>query len=154
MQDSLLAFYDRQGPADIFLDSILLALGLTPLTEGDLSWNDQPSMQLMPSTWQQLLAGRIFLPMGAGVNSHYSRQWDGEHWLQTGKHQRALLLAQSLLATTTVSIEPHLGCKTISLRNETVSLEATLLEVGQKADAGIPAWKIETNSEQESINHE
>ena len=38
--NGVLAFYDRQGPADILLDMWILANGLTPLTESAHHWQD------------------------------------------------------------------------------------------------------------------
>jgi len=145
-QDNLLAFYDRQGPPDAFLDAWLLAFGLTPFTEGELGWRDRPSLQLMPLTWQQTLFCNLCLPMGGGVDSRYQRRWNGQLWQQTGEHELKLPFASRLKATTHVRIEPHLGCKYISLASEHMNLEARLMEVGQKADAGIPAWKVEVDA--------
>jgi len=153
-QDNLLAFYDRMGPADLFLDAWVLALGLTPLSEGELAWRDHPSMHLLPLSWQQFLLSRMFLPMGGGIDSHYLRQWDGKNWQQTGRHSLKLPFSQAIEATTAVSIEPHLGCRIITVESDSGMLEARLLEVGQKADAGIPAWRIKTDIEQENMNHE
>jgi len=141
-QDHLLAFYDRQGPKDAFLDAWILALGLMPLTEGELSWNDQPSMQLLPMSWKQNWLGKLLRPLGGGIDSHYERQWDGKYWQQTAHHSLSLGLGQQIKAHSSVSIEPRMGCKRISINSVAGPLEATLLGVGQKADAGIPAWKI------------
>lgn len=144
-QDNLLAFYDRKGPPDTFLDAWLLALGLTPLTEGELAWCDSPSMRLLPMTWQQSLYAMSCLPMGGGLDSQYIRRWDGEYWQQIAQHSLRLRFGRIFAATSSVSIEPKVGCSNIRMENSVVQLEAILLEVGQKADAGIPAWKIEIN---------
>lgn len=143
-QDNLLAFYDREGPVDALLDTWLLALGLTPFTEGELSWRDQPSRHLIPTTRTQRLINWLLLPMGSGIDSHYLRQWNGENWQQRGEHHLKLPFGSGLKATTTVCIEPRLGCKNITLLSGNTTFEASLLELGQKADAGIPAWKIKT----------
>ncbi len=148
-QEHLLAFYDREGPADQFLDAWLLALGLTPLTEGKLSWRDQPSMTLLPLTRLQRLLAQLVLPLGGGLDSDYERRWTEGRWQQNGAHRLQLPLGASVQLTTLAYIEPRLGCTRISMLSakDTV-LEATLLEIGQKADAGIPAWTVVTGNEQ------
>jgi len=40
-----------------------------------------------------------------------------------------------------VHIQPGLGCRLLRLSSDVVSLEARLSQIGQQADAGIPAWK-------------
>ena len=143
-QANLLAFYDRQGPADLFLDAWLLALGLTPFTEECLSWRDKPSMHLLPASWQQQQINRLLFPLGKGIDSSYERYWSEECWQQDGKHQLTRPIGTPLQATTSASIKPRLGCTQILMNSEVGTLEAQLLEIGQKADAGIPAWSILT----------
>jgi len=149
-QDHLLAFYDREGPADQFLDAWLLALGLTPFTEGKLGWHDQPSMMLLPATWLQHLIAQFMLPLGGGIDSHYERRWIEGRWQQHGTHCLTLPLGSPIQVTTSAYIEPRLGCTQISMKKGgSTALEATLLEIGQKADAGIPAWTVVTGNEQD-----
>jgi hypothetical protein len=144
-QDSLLSFYHCEGVKDAFLDAWLLAVGLIPLNEGDMAWQDKPSMQYLPTTWKQYILSHLFYPMGAGIQSDYNRTWHGHQWLQSGQHILSLPWGQSVSLQTQVHIEPHIGCKKILLQNADFKLKARLMEVGQKSDAGIPAWKIETN---------
>ncbi len=152
-QDHLLAFYDREGPADLFLDTWLLALGLTPFTEGKLAWHDQPSMTLLPATWLQRLIAQFMLPLGGGMDSDYERRWSEGRWQQDGEHRLAVPLGASVHVATSACIEPRLGCTRISMKTgKSTVLEATLLEIGQKADAGIPAWTVVTGKEQEQNN--
>ncbi len=149
-QDHLLAFYDREGPADLFLDAWLLALGLTPFTEGKLTWRDQPSMSLLPATRLQRLVTQLMLPLGGGVDSDYERSWSEGHWQQHGTHSLTLPLGSPIQVATSACIEPRLGCTRISIqKGDSTLLEATLLEIGQKADAGIPAWTVVTGNEQD-----
>jgi hypothetical protein len=82
--------------------------------------------------------------MGAGSQSDYDRKWNGHQWLQSGKHVLNLPWKQGVALQTQAQIEPHIGCKEILLHNADFTLKARLMEVGQKSDAGIPAWKIET----------
>jgi len=148
-QDHLLAFYDRKGPPDMFLDAWLLTLGLTPFTEGKLSWHDQPSMTLLPATWIQRLIAQLMLPLGGGIESDYERRWSEGRWQQDGKHRLRLPLGSPIHVATSAYIEPRLGCTHIRMKSgKSTVLEATLLEIGQKADAGIPAWTMVTAQEQ------
>jgi len=101
-------------------------------------------MQYLLTTWKQYVLSRLFYPMGAGIQSEYDRKWSGHQWLQVGKHTLNLPWEQSIALQTQAHIEPHLGCKEILLKNADFTLKARLLEVGQKSDAGIPAWKIKT----------
>jgi len=127
----------------------LLALGLTPFTEGKLSWHDQPSMTLLPATWFQRLVAQFMLPLGGGMNSEYERRWVEGRWQQRGSHHLQLPLGSPIQVDTTACIEPRLGCTQISIKTDSATLlEATLLEIGQKADAGIPAWTVVTGKEQ------
>lgn len=148
-QDNLLAFYDRAGPVDPFLDMWLLALGLTPFTEGELVWSDQPDMRLMPLAWYQKAVVALQMPLGGGLQSHYERHWLGNSWQQVGHHVLRLPAGQGMIAKTEVSIEPHLGCRNFRMKSDVMELEAELLQVGQKADAGIPAWRVRTGDHQE-----
>lgn len=148
-QDHLLAFYDREGPEDLFLDAWILTLGLTPFTEGKLTWRDQPSMSLLPKTWLQHLIMQIMLPLGGGLDSDYERRWSEGRWQQHGTHRLALPLGSPIAVTTLGFIEPRMGCTRIIVQKDDATLlEATLLEIGQKADAGIPAWTVVTGNEQ------
>jgi len=147
-QANLLAFYDRQGPADLFLDTWLLALGLTPFTEGGLSWRDNPSMNLLPVSWQRQQINRLLFPLGKGIDSSYKRCWSEGCWQQSGEHQLSSPIGAPVQATTSASITPRLGCTHIFMSSELGKLEARLLEIGQKADAGIPAWSVLTDEEQ------
>ncbi len=154
-QDHLLAFYDRAGPPDLFLDAWVLALGLTPFTEGKLAWRDQPSMRLLPTTWPQHLIAQLLLPLGGGVDSDYERRWCAGEWRQHGSHHLPLPLGPPMQAATLACIEPRLGCTRISLKKGGATLlEATLLEIGQKADAGIPAWTVVTDNKQNNEKQE
>ncbi|PIV31070.1 MAG: urea transporter, partial [Zetaproteobacteria bacterium CG02_land_8_20_14_3_00_50_9] len=141
LQENLLAFYQREGPADLFLDCWLLALGLTPFAEGELAWCDQPDMKLLPMRWPQRLTAMLLLPLGGGIDSSYQRHWQEDYWLQQGAHVVKLPLNRPIAATTEVHIQPGLGCRLLRLSSDVVSLEARLSQIGQQADAGIPAWK-------------
>jgi len=146
-QEHLLACYDRTGPADAFLDAWLLALGLTPFSEGSCAWRDEPSMWLLPMRTGQQLLSRLLRPLGGGLESAYQRQWDGGVWRQYGRHRLTLPGGSCMHATTAATITPRQFCTAIELRSDAGGLQATLLEIGQKADAGIPAWRMATDPE-------
>lgn len=146
-RDHLLAFYDRQGPADMLLDAWLLALGLTPFTEGQLCWHDQPSMKLLPTTLLQQCMMQMMMPLGGGIKSTYQRHWANGAWQQSGRHRLRLPIGIGIEVTTDAHIEPRLGCSRIRMICGSLTLDATLLSIGQKADAGIPAWRMVTDQE-------
>ncbi|MDX8384274.1 MAG: M23 family metallopeptidase, partial [Ghiorsea sp.] len=143
MQDHVLAFYDRQGVEDVFLDVWLLALGLTPLHEGELQWQDQPSMTLFPMSKQQRALAFLCKPLGGGLESSYHRVGKQQVWEQQGKHCLPLLSSFAIQATSHAQITAKLGCTKLTFASESLTLDASLLEVGQHADAGIPAWHAE-----------
>lgn len=141
-QDNLLAFYDRIGPSDVFLDAWLLALGLTPFAEGELVWSDQPSMTLMPLVKTRKAWVSLLMPLVGGLDSSYGRQWDGRHWRQSGSHILTLPTSRKIRAETYAFIEPRLGCRKIHMTCDAGTMESELLRVAQKSDAGIPAWNL------------
>ena len=84
------------------------------------------------------------------MDSDYQRCWSDGRWQQGGEHRLAVPLAAPVHITTTACIEPRVGCSRISMKTgKSILLEATLLEIGQKADAGIPAWSVVTANEQQ-----
>ena len=141
--NGVLAFYDRQGPPDRFLDIWLLANGLTPLSESAVSWQDAPSAQLLPLG----LLPRAILwslhPLGRGLDSRYHRQPDPGHgvWHQQGQHE--LRLGGRVLHAETESLIDHeQGFHTISCRSGSQHWRAQLTELGLAGDEGVPGWKI------------
>jgi len=141
--NGVLAFYDREGEPDAFLDLWLLALGLTPFSGGSLQWSDRPTLALLPlSRWQKLFC-LLRYPLGHGLESHYSRHWDSkqEAWFQLGEHHLPLWPGKRLLATSRAVIKPNLGCCQLSLQMEQYQIEAELEGAGLTADEGIPGWE-------------
>ncbi len=144
----LLAFYDRQGPEDPFLDAFVLALGLTPLANDVRHWRDRPSLRLFPlSPGQRIWAG-ISYPLGAGVYSEYSRERHKDTWIQQGEH-RLPLMGRQISVSTRACIVRQGGCVEILLHNERGGLRARLQEFGQSPDVGIPAWQVQVNERAE-----
>ena len=139
--NGVLAFYDRQGPADILLDMWILANGLTPLTESAHHWQDSPPANLLPLDLQQKLLLWFMRPLGCGLDSHYQRHWDDTHklWKQQAQHQ--LNIGTTVWRADTESdIDLEIGCKQILMIFNTRSWHAKLIEAGLASDEGIPGW--------------
>ena len=151
----LLAFYDRQGPRDSFLDLWLLALGLTPLTEDANQWQDAPSARLLPlCVWQRLLIATRY-PLGTGLESRYRRHWDEEArlWRQEGTHLLCPLPTLTWQMQTTVDLSPDLGVTRLEGVFGKNCIEAVLRATGTLPDHGIPAvtQPVEGNATSPSI---
>ena len=145
--NGVLAFYDRQGPGDTFLDIWLLANGLTPLSESAVRWQDAASTRLLPMVlWQRVLSG-ILYPLGHGLNSRYRRTFIPEDglWRQQGLHE-IRLGTQALTAETECLIDPEQGFRTINCRFNSMSWHAQLTDLGLAGDEGVPGWQISSQS--------
>jgi len=152
--NGVLAFYDRQGPADILLDMWILANGLTPLTESAHHWQDSPPANLLPLDLQQKLLLWLMRPLGCGLDSHYQRNWDQTHrvWKQHAQHQLNIGTTH-WRADTESDIDLEIGCKQILMIFNTRSWHARLIEAGLASDEGIPGWEAivdETAAKQSS----
>ncbi|MDQ7002583.1 MAG: urea transporter [Ghiorsea sp.] len=141
IQDNILAFYHRQGKADLFFDAWLLSMGLTPLQEGHIYWHDEPPLALLPLSIHQYLRAMLSPALTMGMQSAYQRQWRGQTWVQQGIHRFENMFLQVSFESN-VEIQPKLGCVSFVLKGKDVSLQANLLEIAQQGDAGIPAWQI------------
>lgn len=108
---AVFACYDRNRVADRFLDFWMLAQGFTPFSETARSWRDSPPMRLMPVGPLERIMLALRHPLGAGLSSRYSRDWDvgSSAWIQTGEHRLAIAGGDRLL-TTTAWISPERGC--------------------------------------------
>lgn len=137
--DYVLAFYDRQGPADPDLDILVLAVGLVPFSDSADHWYDAPAASLLPLSAAQRAILYTFFPLGAGLKSTYSRKWDdgANAWLQRGTH---ILAAgpKSWEATSEAYLCPAMGLRKLSIVFGTRRLEAVLTEIGINDDAGVP----------------
>lgn len=143
--NGVLGFYDRNNIADSFLDMWLLANGLTPLASRADSWRDQPSVVLFPLTQGMRFLAQVWFPLGSGINSHYSRQWnpDGGHWIQKGDHRLSIGFSKLHCQTESI-IQPGLGIREIRLKSGSETRIARLIHTGIQADAGIPGWELDT----------
>jgi hypothetical protein len=143
--NGVLAFYDRQGPEDILLDTWILANGLTPLTESAHQWQDSPPASLLPLNLQQKFLLWLMRPLGCGLNSLYQRHWDDVHhvWKQQAQHQ--IKIGTTIWRIDTESdIDLEIGCKQILMIFNTQSWHARLVEAGLASDQGIPGWNQTT----------
>ncbi|HEY9785618.1 MAG TPA: urea transporter, partial [Candidatus Obscuribacterales bacterium] len=86
--DDVVAFYDRTGPDDDVLDAVILSIGLTPLTEGSITWTDQVPRRLLPMPVATRVLSTIIKPFSTCEQSVYERKWDPilQIWTQIGKH--------------------------------------------------------------------
>jgi urea transporter len=142
-RNGTLAFFDRQGPEDEFLDLWLLALGLTPLSATPMNWQDSPSARLLPVPWMARALIHLTHPLGVGLESRYERSAVEEGsgaWRQNGSHQLRLW-GKTWRATSTVLLDAERGCAEIGLEHDGERVEAELIALGQIADRGIPAWE-------------
>jgi len=140
----ILSFYDREGKADLFFDVWLLAVGVTPLSEGQgmqtLCWQDAPAMNLMPTQiWQRFVLALRY-PLGAGLQSEYTRKQSkfGE-WQQCGQHHLVLPVFQNLSVTTHAVLSDVYGVRMILMSGSQGDLHAELQASGLIADEGVPA---------------
>jgi urea transporter/murein DD-endopeptidase MepM/ murein hydrolase activator NlpD len=146
-RNGALAFYDRSGPSNLFLDTYVLALGLTPLSAETPAWCDLPPAKLLPLTfWERAILGLV-RPLGAGLASYYSRDWLSEQrqFVQRGRHCLELVGLKREIETEAV-LDPACGCRSLSIVAGAQRASASLLRVAQIADAGIPAWEHEASN--------
>lgn len=151
--NGVLAFYDRQGPKDILLDSWMLANGLTPLTDRAHRWHDAPSASLLPLTIFQRAWLWLWRPLGCGLLTRYERQWEHQsgEWTQSGEHK--LQIGGWVFTAKTESIlNPVYGCVRMKLALGSQQWLATLVDTGQVADRGVPGWSQRAPQMVESKN--
>ncbi|MEK7748176.1 MAG: M23 family metallopeptidase, partial [Nitrospirota bacterium] len=137
----LLAFYDRQGPPDLFLNLWLLTMGLTPLTDSANYWEDVPSAELLPLGVFQRLLLILRYPLGVGLESCYHRSWEeeGMQWRQEGTHVLRPLPYLIWRMQTTVDLSPDLGVTRLEGVLGGYRIDAVLRAMGSLPDHGIPA---------------
>lgn len=141
--ENVLALFERSGPGDAFLNAFILAVGLTPLIDGDIEWTDQSSARLLPMPlWGRGI--QWLVPALVSVDSRYTRTWDGTlmAWRQTGRH-RLTLLGRPLWECTTIAILTDGGGihhVSTDVGGVTV-IKASLSKFGCKGDTGIESWE-------------
>lgn len=144
LSDDLLAVFGRTGDSNVLLDAFILAIGLTPLVEGDLTWNDRVPYRLLPLPPLWRVACCILDPFNSCARTTYSRWWDArtQNFIQTATHSVSLIFG---LLKWSCSTEAHL-CEVDGLvrfklqikgRKENI-LTANLAVCSLQEDNGIP----------------
>jgi urea transporter len=141
---NVLAVYDKKGRPSPLLDAWVLALGLTPFSNGAQRWDDAPQVELAPLSLGQRLLLPVLRPFGANFTSNYERHWDEVEraWRQTGRHRLQLLPGVDLTVISEALIDLQYGCRQISVSNGILRLKFMLAEVGALGDVGIPRQTI------------
>ncbi len=137
--DQMLAFYDRRGGHDLFLDLFILCLGVTPFGEKVLSWQDHPSRRLFPQSTIKYFVENFFHWTNKGLLSSYQRYWQENQntWLQTAEHQLNGIVRRQSIHTQAI-IASEKGCTQLVLNGKNIRLEAELCGTGLENDIGIP----------------
>ncbi|MBU0500378.1 MAG: urea transporter [Gammaproteobacteria bacterium] len=141
-----LAFFDRDGPADPWLDLLLLAVGLTPLADAR-QWRDSPPARLFPAGQVMRVWLWLTRPLGAFLNSSYQRAWQESQgvWRQSAVHCLTPVPGRRVRLETLALIAPQGGITHIAARSGPDGpwqWEMRLTAIGQSADEGIPAWRV------------
>jgi hypothetical protein len=78
--------------ASLFLDTFVLAVGLTPLAEGNLKWRDKVPVRLLPIPAGHQTALGCAASLQPCLDSEYCRTWDSKEmiWIQTANHELQL----------------------------------------------------------------
>jgi len=149
--NGVIAFYDRQGPADQLLDMWLLSFGLTPLTELAQQWQDAPSAKLLPlkNGTKLLMAFRFIL--GTGLESQYQRQWESAKgvWIQHSTHALRIGL-RAMVAEATIELDRKFVSNDMTLSFNGFTWRAQLINNGLIQDHGIPGWREQPVNETSS----
>lgn len=140
-EQGVLAFYDRQGPRDPFLDLWLLNMSVLPFTGLAQHWRDKPPVRWLPLNPMQRLWLGIIRPLGCGFESRFQRTWDdcAETYSQSAE-QSLELPGFHWQSHTKAVLSPEYGCSKFSLEAAGRCWSAELIEIGQVADRGVPAW--------------
>jgi hypothetical protein len=138
--NQMLAFYDRRGGQDLFLDLFVLSLGVTPFGGETLSWKDQPSRRLFPLSPIKHYLEDLFHWSKGGLDSYYQRHWDESQnaWMQVAEHQLSGVVIRRKTISTQATLTPEKGCVRLALKGENIHLEAELCGTGLEHDIGIP----------------
>lgn len=146
--DELIAFYGRSGPADEFLDSFILAFGITPFVDGKITWQDAPPVRLLKSSNPANLLLQLFSIRGGNIETTYERFWSKSHqkWIQRALHNYHGILNTSQTITEVYICEASGFGAFKVIHNNKTKLLATLVGKGAKADNGIPEWYRESVS--------
>lgn len=143
--EDLIALFERKGKRDRFLDMWLLAFGVTPFAEEAGVWSDSLNSDIMPLKKRQRLLISLLYPLGKGIKSEYHRHYDNNKkiWRQNAMHVLDVGITRYQVATH-VAINTDTRKIFIEMQCGDRQWEASLLDVGQVEDVGIPSWTINT----------
>ncbi|MBS2011176.1 MAG: urea transporter [Cyanobacteria bacterium SZAS TMP-1] len=141
--EDLVAFFERNSQADPFLDAYVLALGLTPLAEGNLTWSDKVPLDMLPTSTFAKWFWTLLHPFSPCIDSSYTRHWDPAEmlWIQKGVHRLPLPGPfKGLEWKTEAQLSELSGVLAIALKDGTGNklLTARLDGYSLRADNGIP----------------
>jgi hypothetical protein len=125
-EGGVLFFFERSPEPDPLLDLWLLALGLTPLAEAPLAWQDRPADRLLPLSRQWRVLRALLRPLGGGLDSRYQRSKEDGSWRQQGRHRLSLMPGLSCDAQSEAEVSAHYGVTRLSLRSDQGLLQADL----------------------------
>lgn len=140
VNDDLAAFFDRSGESKL-LDAFVLGLGLTPLAEGNLNWQDKVPVRLLPASGVMKLLWSLLHPFSPCIDSFYSRTWDARRrlWIQKGKHTMPICAGLTRHWHTEVQLSELSGVLAIDLADQKGQLLTARLDGwGVREDNGIP----------------
>lgn len=143
--EDLIAFFGRDNKASLFLDTFVLAVGLTPLAEGNLKWRDKVPVRLLPIPAAIKLLWTLRHPFSPCLDSEYCRTWDSKEmiWIQTAKHELPNWFNYSYSTEARISeLSGLLSIESFDNKGQRL-LKATLDGVGIREDNGIPAISFE-----------
>lgn len=141
LSEDLLACFARSGN-DPFLDALLLSVGLTPLPEGTIAWQDRPAASTLPFSPLLKIISRLF--SHPCLHSRYERYWDQDErlWIQRGEHSHRLAFINYRWQTEAKLCEQG-GILSFSIITGTQRKTARLLRMGIRKDNGIPETMVE-----------
>jgi hypothetical protein len=119
-----------------------MSLGLTPLVEGVVVWEDLLPKRLLPASGPSKFLWSLLKTFEPGLRFSYRRDWDPEShtWIQKGENKTKLLFG---LVNWTIETEARmcesLGVVGLELKvNGKSILKAALAGYGLREDNGIP----------------
>lgn len=146
--EDLIALFGRNNKASQFLDTFVLAVGLTPLAEGNLQWQDKVPVRLLPFPWAVKLLWAMLHPFSPCLSSEYIRTWNSKEmiWIQTATHNLQVFNFNYTYCTEAriSELSGLLSIESFDNKGQRL-LKATLDGVGIREDNGIPEISLEAS---------
>lgn len=146
--EDLIAFFGRNNKPSPFLDTFVLAVGLTPLAEGNLQWQDKVPVRLLPIPWVVKRLWAMLHPFSPCLDSEYTRTWNSKEmiWIQTATHNLQLFCFNYSYRTEAriSELSGLLSIESFDNKGQRL-LKATLDGVGIREDNGIPEISFEAS---------